>query len=102
MRGPQVCCLNPAQNTTLQKKDAADLTNFIIDPGSLKLLPDDTAVHSGGWTCSVKMGDRLLTIGTPMQLKLTTFPDPEGKVVYFRVPDLSVAVPDELLRGDSR
>ncbi|HTN08812.1 beta-L-arabinofuranosidase domain-containing protein [Agriterribacter sp.] len=102
MRGPQVFCLNPTQNKNLEKKDAADLTNFIIDPGSLKLLPNDTTVDSGRVTCAVKMGDRILTIGTPMELKLTTFPDPEGKVVYFRVPDLGVAVPDELLRGDSR
>ena len=29
-------------------------------------------------------------------LKLTEFPDPQGKSVYFRLPDLSVAVPDEL------
>jgi hypothetical protein len=32
-----------------------------------------------------------------LPLKLTEFPDPQGKSVYFRLPDLSVAVPDELL-----
>ena len=35
-------------------------------------------------------------------LKLTEFPDPEGKCVYFRLRDLSVAVPDELLHGRMR
>ena len=34
-----------------------------------------------------------------LTLKLTEFPDPDGKCVYFRLPDLSAAVPDELL-GD--
>jgi uncharacterized protein len=99
MRGPQVFCLNPSQHPQLKEKDAADLTNFIIDPASLKLSTDDSIVK-GGIACIVTVGDRLLTIGKPMQLKFTPFPDPEGKVVYFRVPDFSAAVPDELLKGD--
>lgn len=32
-------------------------------------------------------------------LKVTEFPDPEGKATYFRLDDLSVGVPDELLSG---
>ena len=36
-----------------------------------------------------------------VSLKLTEFPDPNGTCVYFRMPDLSVAMPDELLDGRS-
>jgi hypothetical protein len=34
-----------------------------------------------------------------LSLRLTEFPDPQGKCVYFRLPDLSAAAPDELM-GD--
>jgi uncharacterized protein len=103
MRGPLIYCLNPAQNATLQKKDAADLINFVIDPDSLKLMSDDLTVHAGGTACSVKAADRSITLEAlnNLTLKLTEFPDPEGKVIYFRIPDFSVAVPDEILFGDS-
>ena len=37
-----------------------------------------------------------------LSLKLTEFPDAEGKCVYFRLPDLSVAVPDELALGEKQ
>ena len=42
-----------------------------------------------------------MEVGIPanISLRLTEFPDPEGKLVYFRLPDLRVAAPDELL-GD--
>ena len=103
MRGPLVFCLNPAQNASLQKKDAADLTGvMMIDPDSLKLLPNDSTVRPGGVGCSVKATDNGYAIGvenTNLSLKLTEFPDPDGKAVYFRVPNLSVGVPDELLGG---
>jgi uncharacterized protein len=104
MRGPLVFCLNPSQNADLQKKDAADLINFVIDPNSLNLLPDDSTVHPGGVACSVKIAERSLTLGAlrDLSLRLTEFPDPGGKMVYFRVPDFSVAVPDEILSGASQ
>ncbi|MBX3241999.1 MAG: glycoside hydrolase family 127 protein [Chitinophagaceae bacterium] len=99
LRGPQVFCLNPQQQKQLANTDAADLTNFIIDPDSLELINEGEPVLNSV-SCKVKMGDRLLTIGKPMELKLTPFPDPEGKVVYFRIPDLAAAQPDELLKGN--
>ena len=34
-----------------------------------------------------------------LTLRLTEFADPGGMAVYFRLQDLSVAVPDELLSG---
>jgi uncharacterized protein len=103
MRGPVVFCLDPSQNASLQRMDAADLTGIMIDAGSLRLLPDDS-VHRGGVACSVKAGSDGFSIGVSgkLSLKLTEFPDPEGKAAYFRVPDVSMAVADEILSGDSR
>jgi uncharacterized protein len=103
MRGPVVFCLNPAQNESLRKQDAGDL-DIMIDPNSLKDSPDAVAVRPGGMACQVIAGDDLEVKGVSgnLSLRLTEFPDPEGKVTYFRLPDLSVAVPDELLSGDGK
>lgn len=100
MRGPIVFCLNPAQNDQLLKMDAADISSYMIDPNSLKLISGDSTLHPNGMACSVDANERTFSLGTrEKSLKLTEFPDPEGKVVYFRIPDFSVAVQDEILFG---
>ena len=101
MRGPVVFCLNPDQKDSLQTKDAADLTGIMIDSASLKLLTDNS-IHPDGVACSVKAGNEGFAIGVSgeLSLTLTEFTDPAGKAVYFRLPDYSVAVPDELLSGN--
>jgi uncharacterized protein len=101
MRGPQVFCLNPAQNKSLAGQDAADLGGIMLYPTSLKTVPGGDAVRPGGVTCGVTAGSGGYDMfrSGDLSLRLTEFPDPEGKVVYFRVPDLSAAVPDELLGG---
>ncbi len=100
MRGPVVFCMNPAQNDSLHKKDAADLTSYMIDPNSLKLISDDATVRPKGVACTIDANERTFSLGTrEFILKLTEFPDPDGKVVYFRIPDFSVAVQDEILSG---
>ncbi len=100
MRGPVVFCMNPAQNDSLQKKDAADLNSYMIDPNSLNLIPNDSTVHPKGIACTVDANERTFSLGNrDFVFKLTEFPDPDGKVVYFRIPDFSVAVQDELLSG---
>ena len=98
MRGPLVFCLNPTQNDAIKDCDAADLTSIILDPASLRELPADGAVRPGGMACQVRAGTPGFEMGCRgnLALKLTEFPDPQGKSVYFRLPDLSVAVPDEL------
>lgn len=98
MRGPVVFCLNPAQNDSLRDRDGADLGFIMIDPASLKEVPGDTSVRPGGVGCEVRAGDIPSAAGVSgnLLLKLTEFPDPQGKCIYFRLPDLSVAVPDEL------
>lgn len=72
----------------------------MIDPNSLKLISGDSTLHPNGVACSVDANERTFSLGTrEKSLKLTEFPDPEGKVVYFRIPDFSVAVQDEILFG---
>ncbi len=102
MRGPMVFCLNPAQNPGLAQKDAADLGYIMIDPDSLKALPEVHEVRPNGVVCSVRAGNDPFAIGVSgnLSLRLTEFADPDGKAVYFRLPDFDKAVPDELFSGD--
>lgn len=71
----------------------------MIDPQSIADAPGADRVGAGGITCRVTAGDDLEVKGVSgnLSLRLTEFADPAGKVTYFRLPDLSVAVPDELL-----
>jgi DUF1680 family protein len=102
MRGPVVFCLNPAQNKSLQKQDAADLgATIVLDPKSLKDASGGDVVRPGGAACQVSGWYDTMAIGIPanISLRLNEFPDPGGKLVYFRLPDLSAAARDELV-GD--
>ena len=97
--------MNPAQNESLKNRDAADLGVIMIDPNSLKDSPGGEVVRPGGVACAANStndgaGDAEFAVN--LSVRLTEFPDPEGKVVYFRLPDLSVAEPDELLSGGER
>ena len=98
MRGPQVFCLNPAQNPTLDKQDAADLSRLTLDPASLTLASSD-AVRPGGVACKVKAWKSSfgLSAKADYDLTLTEFPDPAGKATYFRLRDPAAGVDDELL-----
>lgn len=106
MRGPLVYCVNPAQNEILKNKDGADLSFLLmLDPSSLKDVPGgDATVRPGGTACQAKFctePSEVTLCGTGLvHLKLTEFPDAEGKCVYFRLPDMSAAVPDELVQGE--
>jgi uncharacterized protein len=100
MRGPVVFCLNPSQNESLQKKDAADLTSYMIDPNSLKAILVDTTVRPDGVACTVDANERTFSLGNrDFLFKLTEFPDPDGKLIYFRITDFSMAVQDEIISG---
>ena len=106
MRGPVVFCLNPTQNALLQKRDAADLGYIMIDPVSLKDSPDEDVVRPGGIACAVRVKvsneTTLPGLSNNTSLRLTEFPDPGGKCVYFRLPDLSAAMPDELYSNEGQ
>jgi hypothetical protein len=82
--------------------DAADLSSYMIDPNSLKLSSGDSTIHPNGVACFVDANERTFSLGTRgNSFKLTEFPDPDGKVVYFRIPDFSVAVQNEILSGNN-
>lgn len=101
MRGPVVFCLDPTQEESLHNLDAVDLGDIVIDPTSLKDSPGDETVRPGGMACAVRIGNKGFATGvsSDLSLRLTEFPDPDGTCVYFRLPDLSVAEPDELVNG---
>ncbi|MCX6927126.1 MAG: glycoside hydrolase family 127 protein [Verrucomicrobia bacterium] len=104
MRGPQVFCLNPAQNPALAKLDGTELGYLAIDPASLDTPIRSDAARPGGLACKVsfwKPGFGLAN-KADYELTLTEFPDPEGKATYFRLRDISAAVEDELLAGRDR
>ena len=100
MRGPLVYCLNPAQDAALAKLDAADLNRLVILLASLEGPLADEAVRPGGTACRLRASNEGYGMGDQgnLRLTLTEFPDPQGKNVYFRLTDLSAAVPDELVR----
>ncbi len=102
MRGPLLFCLNPEQNPVLAKKDGADIGKLIIDLASIEKLPvSDQSVRPDGIGCRLKAGSSDWAMGNPgnISLTLTEFADPNGKCTYFKTPDLSLAVDDELTGG---
>ena len=99
MRGPLVFCLNPDQNKSLKDQDAATLASLRIDPSSLQEVFDDATVRPCGTACQVQVEQKETARGASgnLRLKLTEFADPQGQNTYFRLSDLSAAVPDELV-----
>ncbi len=97
LRGPQVYTLNPGQNDQLKNLDAADLARFSLDPQALTLLPDNTvrpngtAIRAGAWKPGYSTSPK-----HDLTLLLTEFTDPAAQATYFKLRDLSLAVPDEL------
>lgn len=98
MRGPQLFCLNPAQNPALAKLDGVELGYLALDPASLAEPVENSAVRPGGLGCRVQAWKPGFGIGkkADFALTLTEFPDPDGKATYFRLRDFSAAVDDEL------
>jgi DUF1680 family protein len=103
MRGPMVFCLNPAQDKSLRDQDGADLGYITIDSESLEQVAGGDTVRPQGAACKVKASKKWYDVGVGgnLSLTLTEFADPDGKCVYFRLPDPNAAAPDELL-FDSR
>lgn len=99
MRGPLLFCLNPGLNQTQLKNGTTDPGRIVIDLASIDPIPQlNSAVRPNGIACSLKADNRSFSMGNTgnLTLTLTEFADPEGKCTYFRIPDRSEAVPDEL------
>jgi DUF1680 family protein len=101
MRGPQVFCLDPAQNPALAKSDGTDLGYLALDPASLGEPVPNAAVRPDGIGCRIQAWKPGFGLSpkADYELTLTEFPDPDGKATYFRLRDFSGAVDDELLSG---
>ena len=103
MRGPQVFCLNPAQNPDLAKLDGTELGYLALNPASLADPIPDASVRPQGLGCHVQAWKPGFGLSpkADYELTLTEFPDPDGKAAYFRLRDFHATVPDELLHiGD--
>ena len=101
MRGPQVFCLNPAQNPALSKLDGTELGYLALNPASLGEPVPNTAVRPDGLACRVQAWKPGFGLGqkADYELTLTEFPDPDCKATYFRLRDYNVAANDELFSG---
>ena len=99
MRGPMVFCLNPAQDKSLENMDGADLGYLVLDPNSLQDAVGTDAIRPGSVACQVKAGrgGTGTNFCSGLSFTLTEFPDPQGRCVYFHLPDIRAAVPDELI-----
>jgi uncharacterized protein len=99
MRGPQVFCLNPAQNPDLAELDGAELGYIALNPASLCEPIPSAAVRPDGIGCRVQAWKPGFSLSrkADYELTLTEFPDPDGKATYFRLRDFRDAVDDELL-----
>jgi uncharacterized protein len=104
MRGPQIFCLNPAQNPALAKLDGVELSYLALDPASLVDPVENSAVRPDGLGCRVQAWKPGFGIGkkSDFTLTLTEFPDPDGKATYFRLRDFSAAVDDELFTAKAK
>ncbi len=99
MRGPLVYCLNPLQDESIAHKDGADIGRIVIDLASIEEIPvSNDATRPNGTGCRLKAGNITFAMGNAgnITLTLTEFADPGGTCTYFRIPDFSGAVPDEL------
>jgi uncharacterized protein len=98
LRGPIVYCIGTAQNADLIKK-YKDLSELTIDPASLGQPVADTSVRPNGLKVAAKAwppGNRGGGAAA-LDVVLTEFVDPSGVATYFRVPEGTKVVDDELV-----
>ncbi len=108
MRGPVIYGLNLDKNpeaTANGERDYYDLRRILLDPSTLSevqkddsVRPNGTSVFISGWR-EEKSGkaDR----NHEFRLKLTEFPDPGSQSIYFKIPDYSIEVEDELVEKET-
>lgn len=101
MRGPVVYCIGTAENAALLAAHP-EARDFIVDPASLGEPAPDTSVRPDGLKVTARAwpADSQAEGGAPLSVVLTEFVDPSGIATYFRIPDLSQAVDDELTTPD--
>ena len=100
MRGPLLFGLNPTQEKSLENRSAADLGRLIVSKKMLAPL----AIHADGFYptaigCHLKAGSKMWAMDNPGDLDLlfSEFADPGIRCTYFKTPNLTEAVEDELI-----
>jgi hypothetical protein len=102
MRGPVVYCIGAANNAELLKTHQKP-GDLILDPTSLGTPVADKVVRPAGMKVLAKAwppGSQTRD-AAPLDVVLTEFVDPSGVTTYFRLPDLTRAVDDELTNKKS-
>ena len=94
MRGPLVYALNPAN--VAPAVAAGDLKRLVLLPETIEPATTNASVRPGGTACRIKADLDKADKGAHT-LILTEFPDPDGQATYFLLPDMKVAVNDELI-----
>lgn len=108
MRGPVIYGLNLEKNpeaTANGERDYNDLRRILIDPSTLSDVQKDNSVRPNGTAVNISAwreensgkADRK----HEFRLKLTEFPDPGSAFIYFKIPDYSIEVDDELVEKES-
>ena len=100
MRGPLLFGLDPTQEKSLEHSSAADLGRLIITPQMVTSLPvSSNSARSNGIGCNLKAGSKIWAMDNPGNLDLlfSEFTNPNIRCTYFKSPNLSQAVDDELI-----
>ena len=100
MRGPLLFGLDPTQEKSLEHSSAADLGRLIITPKMVTSLPvSSNSARSNGIGCHLKAGSKIWAMDNPGNLDLlfSEFTNPNIRCTYFKSPNLSQAVDDELI-----
>ena len=98
---PVIVIIMLTQFVTLDNKESPGSSAYAASSVAARIAPvASDAVRPGGIACPLKACDRGAALGNcgNLRLVLTEFADPQGKCIYFRLPDPSETVADELLR----
>jgi DUF1680 family protein len=103
MRGPLVYGLSRETNPTVDPKKSRSyqtLEKITLNPSSM-VLTSDTTVRQNGTACKIgAWGTGFVSTSgkNSYELLLTEFTDPNGVIIYFRLPDVNrpLVVKDEL------
>ena len=98
MRGPVLFTLNPELNKNI---DPEVIKLLRLDPNSISGPIEDDTIRPHGMACQIKVWNpKSYRSVADTELKLTEFPDPDGRASYFLLPNPNVdgIVEDELLK----
>lgn len=108
MRGPVIYGLSLEKNpevTANGERTYNDLRRILLDPKTLSEVVDDDSVRPNGTAVFINAWreERSGKADSKheFKLKLTEFPDPENQFIYFKIPDYSIEVDDELVEKSS-